>query len=72
MQIAKYSTLYQKTVEWALFDMSDVQMSRQNRYSPCYVICFDEFTGYKHLAGLGKPAILVACFAGPLGNNLNK
>jgi len=27
---------------------------------------------YKHLAGLGKPAILVACLAGPLGNNLNK
>lgn len=27
---------------------------------------------YKHFAGLGKPAILVACFAGPCGNKRNK
>lgn len=25
---------------------------------------------YRHLAGLGKPAILVACLAGPFGNSL--
>lgn len=24
---------------------------------------------YKHLAGLGKPAIFVACLAGPSGNS---
>lgn len=27
---------------------------------------------YRHFAGFGKPAILVACFAGPLGKSLCK